>query len=281
MEEQQRQNYSDLVNQEIQQNKPIKWDADNMPQTKVGIMKKEALYIFWFEFIGTFMLTFSIYASKYICLSNKLSNNPFVFACAYGMLILVAQNQKCTFNPAITTVLSGQDNGLWVSVAISSQFGGAFLASLFGFLCFKNYLNDVPYLAQTNIEAYFAVIFGEIFGSLILCAGFIFQYDDLMGLSSDRLEHSIIISALYCVGRTLSYVAKSSLNPSYRIRVSDILQMTSLVLFECCKDGHWVRFWNLWIYSVLPFFGAFFSLALIRAIYRDCYEQQLQAGLRQ
>lgn len=37
-----------------------------MPQTKVGKMKKEAIYIFWFEFIGTFMLTFCIYASKYL-----------------------------------------------------------------------------------------------------------------------------------------------------------------------------------------------------------------------
>ncbi|CAD8148008.1 unnamed protein product [Paramecium pentaurelia] len=263
MEEQQQQNYSDLVNQEIKQNKPIKWEVDNMPQTKVGQMKKETIYIFWFEFIGTFMLTFCIYASN---------NNPFVFACAYGMLILVAQNQKCTFNPAITTVLSGNDKGLWVSVAIGSQFGGAFLASLFGFLCFKNYVNDVPYISQTNIEAYFAVIIGEILGSLILCAGFIFQYDELMDFSSDRLEHSIIISALYSVGRTLSYVAKSSLNPAIAF---------GLVFFECCKDGHWGRFWNLWIYSILPFVGAFFSFAIIKVIYRDCYEKQIQAGLRE
>ena len=82
-------------------------------------MKKEAVYIFWFEFLGTFMLTFSIYASKYNQYKYN-SNNLFVFTCAYGMLILVAQNQKCSFNPAITTVLSGNDKGLWVSVAIGS-----------------------------------------------------------------------------------------------------------------------------------------------------------------
>ncbi|CAD8159941.1 unnamed protein product [Paramecium octaurelia] len=259
----QQQNYSDLVNQEIQQpNKPIKWEVDGMPQTRVGQMKKESVYIFWFEFLGTFMLTFSIYASN---------NNLFVFSCAYGMLILVAQNQKCSFNPAITTVLSGNDKGLWVSVAIASQFGGAFLASMLGFFCFKNYVNEVPYLSQTTFEEYFAVIIGEILGSLILTAGFLFQYDDLMDFTSDRLEHSLIISGLYGVGRTLSYVAKSSLNPAIAL---------GLVFFECCKDGHWARFWNLWIYAGLPFVGAFISLTLIRILYKDCYEKQIKAGLK-
>lgn len=46
-----------------------------------------------------------------------------------------------------------------------------------------------------------------------------------------------------------------------------------LVFFECCKDGHWARFWNLWIYAGLPFVGAFLSLTLIRILYKDCYEK--------
>lgn len=39
-----------------------------------------------------------------------------------------------------------------------------------------------------------------------------------MDFSSDRLEHSIIISGLYGVGRTLSYISKSSLNPAIAVR---------------------------------------------------------------
>lgn len=53
-----------------------------------------------------------------------------------------------------------------------------------------------------------------------------------------------------------------------------------LVFFECCKDGHWGRFWNLWIYTGLPFVGAFISLTLIRILYKDCYEKQIKAGLK-
>ncbi|CAD8151292.1 unnamed protein product [Paramecium pentaurelia] len=230
-----------------------------MPQTKVGQIKKEAIYIFWFEFIGTFMLTFCIYASN---------NNLFVFSCAYGLQNFGSLTQKmyiqsCNHNGIIRTAqrimgVSGNRQLIW--------------RSIFGKFIWIFVVNDVPYLSQTNIEAYMAVILEEIFGSLILCAGFLFQYDDLMGLSSNRLEHSIIINSLYCVGRTLSYVAKSSLNPAIAF---------GLVFFECCKDGHWARILNLWIYSILPYFWAFLSLAIIRAIYRDCYEQQLQAGLRQ
>jgi hypothetical protein len=46
--------------------KPVAWNAESAPLTGIGKMKKEMVYIFWFEFIGTFLLTFSIYASKYI-----------------------------------------------------------------------------------------------------------------------------------------------------------------------------------------------------------------------
>ncbi|CAD8051693.1 unnamed protein product [Paramecium primaurelia] len=241
-----------------------------MPQTKVGQIKKEAIYIFWFEFIGTFMLTFCIYASIYDQL--KLNNNLYVFACAYGLLILVAQHKKCTFNPAITTVLSGLDKGLQVSVAIGSQFGGAFLARIFEFLCFKNYVNDVPYISQTNIEAYMAMILGVIFGSFILCSGFLFQHDDIMGLSSDQIDQNIAQQSV------IYTVLEEHLVMQLRVV---LIQLLHSVFFECCKDGHWARIWNLWIYSILPYFGAFFSLAIIRIIYRDCYEQQLQVGLRQ
>ncbi|CAD8147961.1 unnamed protein product [Paramecium octaurelia] len=209
------------------------------------VQLKREQYIFWFEFIGNFMcLLVFMLANTYVFLQSQV-NNPFVFACVYGMLILVAQNKKCTFNLAIITVLSGQDNGLWVSVAIGSQFGGAFLASLFRFLCFKNYVNDVSYIAQTNIDAHFVVIFGEIFGSLFLYAGFIFQYDDIMGLSSDSQEQ---------------------FESSHRIGIGDVLQMTSLVLFECCKDGYWLDFGTYgftWFCHFLGHFSLWLSLGQI------------------
>ena len=58
---QESESYSDIVNGPA---KPIKWNVDPKPETSIGKAKKEMIYIFWFEFLGTFMLTFSIYASK-------------------------------------------------------------------------------------------------------------------------------------------------------------------------------------------------------------------------
>lgn len=41
-----------------------KKDPFNLPSTSIGMKKREHIYIFWFESVGTFVLTFATYASK-------------------------------------------------------------------------------------------------------------------------------------------------------------------------------------------------------------------------
>jgi glycerol uptake facilitator-like aquaporin len=102
----------------------------------------------------------------------------------YGILLMLSARQKCTFNPAITFMFAFRDQISWASVAIFSQFIGAFLASLLGYLTFKNEyifqqfnyyrIINIGYLDATVSSSLFGETFGEVLGAAILTAGIIF-----------------------------------------------------------------------------------------------------------
>jgi len=67
-----------------------------------------------------------------------------------------------------------------------------------------------------------------VIGTAVLTMGIIFQYDVILDFTNNRLEHSIIIAAMYAFGRAFTYTSKSSLNPAIAF---------SLEFWESCKDG--------------------------------------------
>ena len=101
---------------------------------------------------------------------------------------------------------------------MASQFLGAMVGGLLGFLCFSNQIQDAAYLYALKDRALWGDSFGEILGSFILTLGIIFQYDELLDYTNNRLEHSIIIGSLYAFARTLTYTSQSTLNPALAFR---------------------------------------------------------------
>jgi glycerol uptake facilitator-like aquaporin len=79
-------------------------------------------------------------------------------------------------------------------------------------------IENAAYLETSLSTSLIADCFGEILGSAILTVGIIFQYDELLDFTNNRLEHSIIIGSLYAFGRTLAYKSQSILNPAVALR---------------------------------------------------------------
>lgn len=46
---------------------------------------------------------------------------------------------------------------------------------------------------------------GEVLGAGVLTMGIIFQYDELLDFTNNRLDHSVIVASLYAFGRALTY----------------------------------------------------------------------------
>lgn len=141
---------------------------------------------------------------------------------------MLAQNQKCTFNPAITFMLGLKDRATWITVAMVSQVFGAFLAGMVGYFAFSGTVNNIAYLYALPGRELFGDAVGEVLGTFVLTIGIIFQYDELLDFTNNRLEHSIIISSMYAFGRVFTYKSQSSLNPAVAL---------SLEFWESCKDG--------------------------------------------
>ena len=148
-------------------------------------------------------------------------------------------------------------------------------------MCFANEIQDAAYLYALRGNALFGDSFGEILGSFVLTLGIIFQYDELLDFTNNRLEHSIIIGSLFAFARTLTYKSQSILNPAVALRLIIHLSINiSLEFFESCKDGQWSRFEFIWIFTLGPIVGALLAELFIKILYKPAFEKQIKLELK-